>query len=81
VGVTLAIGDTYTNIIIGVSATRLHLMGATLVASIKQQHRNVLDYMLVACKAALRGEVPPSLLPTTGHIERFIIPQHSSTNR
>jgi transposase len=36
----------------------------TVVATLKQQHRNVLDYLTAACEAALRGEQAPSLLPT-----------------
>ena len=35
----------------------------TVVATLKQQHRNPLDYLTVACEAALRHEVGPSLLP------------------
>jgi hypothetical protein len=35
----------------------------TVVATLKQQQRNVLEYLTAACEAALRGEVAPSLLP------------------
>ena len=35
----------------------------TVVATLKQQHRNVLDYVTAACEAALCGEPAPSLLP------------------
>jgi transposase len=35
----------------------------TVVSTLKQQKRNVLDYLISACEAALRGEAPPSLLP------------------
>lgn len=35
----------------------------TVVATLKQQHRNPLDYLTTACEAALRGETAPSLLP------------------
>jgi transposase len=35
----------------------------TVVATLKQQHRNPLDYLTAACEAALRDEVAPSLLP------------------
>ena len=35
----------------------------TVVATLKQQQRNVLAYLTMACEAALRGEVAPSLLP------------------
>jgi transposase len=36
----------------------------TVVATLKQQHRNVLDYVTAACEAALCGQPAPSLLPT-----------------
>jgi transposase len=36
----------------------------TVVTTLKQQHRNVLDYPTAACEAALRGEEAPSLLLT-----------------
>jgi transposase len=35
----------------------------TVVATLKQQHRNVLDYLTTAHEAVLRGEAAPSLLP------------------
>ena len=35
----------------------------TAAATLKQQHRNVVDYVTGACTAALRGEPAPSLLP------------------
>src|SRR4030095_3387638 len=35
----------------------------TVVATLKQQQRNVLDYLTAAHEAALRGEPAPSLLP------------------
>ena len=35
----------------------------TVVATLKQQPRNVLDYLTAAHEAALRGEAAPSLLP------------------
>lgn len=35
----------------------------TVVATLKQQQRNVLEYLTEACEAALRGEAAPSLLP------------------
>jgi transposase len=38
---------------------RMMTVGATL----KQQHRNVVDYVTLACEAALRGEPAPTLLP------------------
>ena len=37
----------------------------TVVATLKQQQRNVLAYLTAACEAALRGEAAPSLLPTS----------------
>jgi transposase len=37
----------------------------TVVATLKQQNRNVLDYLIAAHKAALRGESAPSLLPAS----------------
>jgi hypothetical protein len=33
----------------------------TVVATLKQQKRNVLDYLIAAHEAALRGEAAPSL--------------------
>ena len=36
----------------------------TVVTTLKQQHRNPLDYLTAACEAALRDEAAPSLLPT-----------------
>jgi transposase len=44
----------------------------TVVATLKQQHRNVLDYVTAACEAALRGEPAPSLLPTTDDLNRLM---------
>ena len=35
----------------------------TVVATLKQQQRNVFAYLTAACDAALRGETAPSLLP------------------
>jgi transposase len=35
----------------------------TVVATLKQQQRDVLEYLTAACAAALRGEAAPSLLP------------------
>jgi len=35
----------------------------TVVATLRQQKRNVLAYLTAACQAALCGEAPPSLLP------------------
>jgi transposase len=36
----------------------------TVVATLKQQHRNVLDYLVETCEAANWGKPAPSLLPT-----------------
>jgi transposase len=36
----------------------------TVVATLKQQHRNPHDYLTAACEATLRDEAAPSLLPT-----------------
>jgi transposase len=35
----------------------------TVVATLKQQKRNVLDYLTAAHEAALRGKPAPSLVP------------------
>ena len=35
----------------------------TVAATLKQQRRNVVDYVTLACEAALRWEAAPSLLP------------------
>jgi transposase len=35
----------------------------TVVTTLKQQQRNVLEYLTAACAAALRGEAAPTLLP------------------
>jgi transposase len=37
----------------------------TVVTTWKQQKRNVLEYLIAACEAALRGEAAPSLLPAS----------------
>jgi len=37
----------------------------TVVTTLRQQKRNVLDYLTAACEAHLRGEIPPSLLQIT----------------
>src|SRR5438128_8392702 len=37
----------------------------TVVTTLKQQQRNVLEYLTAACEAALRGEEAPSLLPAS----------------
>jgi transposase len=35
----------------------------TVVITLRQQNRDVLDYLTEACKARTRGRIPPSLLP------------------
>jgi transposase len=37
----------------------------TTVTTLRQQQRDVLDYLTVACAAAIRGDKAPSLLPNT----------------
>jgi len=37
----------------------------TVVTTLQQQQRNVLEYLTAACAAALRGEAAPSLLPAS----------------
>src|SRR4051812_45996526 len=37
----------------------------TVVATLQQQRRNVVEYLTAACEAALRGEAAPSLLPAS----------------
>jgi transposase len=46
----------------------------TVVATLKQQHRHVLDYLTAACEAALRGEGAPSLLPTPAQLAQGMRP-------
>jgi transposase len=48
----------------------------TVVATRKQQHRNVLDSLTAACAATRRGEAAPSLLPTPA--ERAQILRHAA---
>lgn len=40
----------------------------TVVSTLKQQQRNVLAYLTVACEAAFRGAAAPSLLPA--HVQK-----------
>jgi transposase len=44
----------------------------TVVATLKQQHRNVLDYLTAACEATLYGKTAPSLLPMPAAIEQRV---------
>jgi transposase len=46
----------------------------TVVATLKQQHRNVLDSLTAACAATLRGEAAPSLLPILAALEHHLRP-------
>ena len=46
----------------------------TVVATLKQQHRNVLEYLTAACQAALCDEAAPSLLPALAEIDQFVHP-------
>jgi hypothetical protein len=46
----------------------------TVVATLKQRHRHVLDYLTTACDAALRGDATPSLLPTPDHSAKLVRP-------
>ena len=46
----------------------------TVVATLKQQHRHVLDDLTAAYEATLRGEAAPSLLPTRVALEQILHP-------
>lgn len=46
----------------------------TVVTTLKQQHRPVLDYLTATCEAVLRGEPAPALLPTPTAIEPLMCP-------
>jgi transposase len=46
----------------------------TVVATLKQQHGNVLDYLTAACEATWRGNPAPSLLPTPDHPSELLHP-------
>jgi transposase len=46
----------------------------TVAATLKPQHRHVLDYLTAACEAALYGEPPPSLLPTPRDLTTSMYP-------
>ena len=41
----------------------------TVVTTLRQQNRDVLDYLTEACVAAIRGDQPPSLLPKPSPID------------
>jgi transposase len=44
----------------------------TVVTTLKQQHRNILDDVIAACKAALRNQPTPSLLPTLATADQLV---------
>jgi transposase len=44
----------------------------TVVATLKQQHRNVLDYLTAACEALLCDEPAPSLLPIPDQLNEIM---------
>ncbi len=46
----------------------------TVVSTLKQQHRNVLDYLTAACEATLHGEPAPSLLPPPAESQQLLHP-------
>jgi transposase len=46
----------------------------TVVATLTQQHRHVLDYLTAACEATLRGEPAPSLLPLPAERQQLLHP-------
>jgi transposase len=46
----------------------------TVVATLKQQHRNVLDYLTAACEAAHHKTSAPSLLPTPAQLAQGMRP-------
>jgi transposase len=46
----------------------------TMVATLKQQHRHVLNYLTTACEAALQGQPIPSFLPSPGDPVQLIRP-------
>ncbi|HEX9871519.1 MAG TPA: IS66 family transposase [Candidatus Tectomicrobia bacterium] len=58
------------------SAEGSHFVEAmmTVVATLKQQQRHVLDYLTAACEAALYGESVPSLLPTPDALQQVMRP-------
>jgi transposase len=46
----------------------------TVVATLKQQHRHVLNYVTAACDAALRGAPAPSVLPVSDDCRQLLHP-------
>jgi transposase len=49
----------------------------TMVATLKPQHRHVLDYLTTACEAALQGQPTPSSLPSPCDLEQLMRPAAS----
>ena len=43
----------------------------TVATTLKQQRRNVVDYVTQACVATLHGDAAPSLLPDSAHSRRL----------
>jgi len=50
----------------------------TVVTTLRQQDRDVLDYLTAACTAVQCGETPPSLLPGSAPLEAGISPLQSA---
>ena len=50
----------------------------TVVATLKQQHRNVLEYLTAACQAALCGEAAPPCFPRWRRLTRSCAPLPNS---
>lgn len=46
----------------------------TVVTTLRSQHRNVLEYITQACRAAREGKPAPSLLPMTANSEDQVLP-------
>ena len=46
----------------------------TVVATLKQQYRNVLDYVTAACEATQHGQTVPPLLPTAETLDQLMCP-------
>jgi transposase len=46
----------------------------TVVATLKQHHRKVLDSVTAVCEAVPQGEVPPLLIPTAADLENLMYP-------
>jgi transposase len=51
----------------------------TVVTTLRQQGRDVLDYLTVACQAAMLGEPAPSLLPSAQPVPLALLPAHRLT--